>query len=103
VVICFDAQPGNSVPELGAGPGVMVMPNPVAGDEVIVVHEYPNGVDGLQVVLCDALGARALVRPVPPGEARTRIATSGLASGLWFVVLERNGLERSTSRLVIAR
>jgi hypothetical protein len=103
VNICFDTQTFTSVGEVAATPSLDAYPNPVANGDVTFTFDAAGDVAGLQLVLYNALGQRAVVRSLTAASGRATVSTNGLSPGVWFASLERNGRMVATKRLVVTR
>ncbi len=103
VNICYDTQTFTGIQEAVSGPALDVYPNPVAGGEVTFAFGAGAETGGLQLVLYNALGERALVRSLSTATGRAVVPVNGLANGVWFAALEQNGRMVATRRLVVSR
>ncbi len=103
VNICFDTQTFTGTEEVATGSALEAFPNPVAGGEVTFAFGAGADTGGLQLVLYNALGERALVRSLSTATGRAVVPVNSLANGVWFAALEQNGHMVATKRLVVGR
>jgi hypothetical protein len=104
VNICFDTETFTGVQEqVALEPTLAAYPNPVAGGDVTFTYDAAGGVGGMQLVLYNALGERAVVRSLSSSNGRATVSTGTLTPGIWFAALEQNGRMVATRRLVVGR
>ncbi len=78
-------------------------PNPSIGGNITLDYDLAAVGVGTRLAIYNMLGERKLVRNLSAAQGRVVLNENDLASGVWFAVLERNGLALATKRLVIAR
>ena len=78
-----------------------IYPNPSQGNDVQFQIELANGMQNTALVVYNMVGERVSTTSLRGQEVRTRLATSSLASGLYFATVERNGVALASKRFAI--
>ncbi len=92
---------------LGDGPtrsiSMAAWPNPTSGSDVMVDFALDGSAQNTEVVLYNVVGERVRRQRISSLEGRAVLSSSGLASGVYFANLERDGRMLATRRIAITR
>jgi hypothetical protein len=83
-------------------PAFSMSPNPAVGQNVQFSLDM-NGSAQTDLVIYSVLGERVRAHRLSKDQSRFDLSTSGLAPGVYFAALERNGRALNTQRLVVQR
>lgn len=83
--------------------GVEIYPNPVTSGDITLTFNMAGDRSGLELVIYNVLGERAVVRPLDAVQDRLVIPDGVLRQGIWFVNVERSGKILLTKRLIVGR
>ncbi len=87
----------------GAVRSMNVFPNPSLGQNVEFQIELANGINGAVLAVYDMLGGRVSNTRLSAAGSRTVLPVAGMAPGVYFASVERNGVALATKRFVVTR
>jgi hypothetical protein len=85
----------------GAVRSMKVFPNPSVGQNVEFHIDLADGVNGAVLAVYDMLGGRVGHTRLSAASSRTVLPVAGMAPGVYFASVERNGTTLTTRRFVV--
>jgi hypothetical protein len=101
VNIVFNASPVGLAEQVAERAGVSASPNPCNGGAVKFTFTGTPASQGGTLMMRNTLGEVVRSMRVTPGQRDLTMFADGLANGIWFASLEKDGRMLATQRLVI--